>query len=233
MENIGIAGIFVSNLDSMRGEPWFDGMMIYSTASVLLAITLCVLTSYLKRSVDNIVQIRNAVTPKPKQLKALAVAEEVANTELDALATDYGADRAAILLFHNGKVSLGGVHLLRASIKAEGSSGRFPRIASRVQDIPMLAYGRWTNMLITGVDVRLPDVSLVSHKEAPEIAIQLEQNSVKSLYAFPLLAPNGDIDGCVFVEYCRELRDLGSIEMTHIRARGQSIYTKLHEANNV
>lgn len=231
-----LAPIFLEYLPSLRGEPWFEATMMILTALVVMSTGLLILSRIVMNAVSNIKNIRNdiaAITPKPKQLKALAIAEETASSELDNLAKDYGADRAAIMLFHNGKVSIGGIHLLSASIKAEGSSGRFPRISSKVQSVPMSVYGRWTKMLISGVDVTLPDVSLVAHQEAPDIAIQLEQNSVKSLYAFPVVANNGDIDGCMFIEYCLEKRTLGEVEKSAIRARGQSIYTKLHEVDYV
>jgi hypothetical protein len=215
---------------------WFSSIIPLLMASLIIALVLGFASKIGLNIIKNISQMReavNSIKPKPKSLKSLALAEEAADNELASLANDYGADRACIMLFHNGKTSLGNIHLLSASIKAEGGSGRFPRISGVIQSFPLSTYGQWTKSIITGHGIEALDAPAMASSEAPDAYLLLEQNSVKSLYAYPVVTPSGEIDGCVFLEYCMSRRELGDTEKAAIRARGQSIYTKLHEANNV
>jgi len=218
-------------LNFVKDYPWFTpliaALVILAAITFMTKMVMLLLSN--TRSIHNIV---NAALPAKKSLKTLALAEEEADRELTELAKDFGADRACMGLFHNGRTSLGCVHLLSFSIKAEGSSGKFPRITGRVQSMPMSTYGKWSRSIIIGKSVEVSDIS-IAEKEAPCAYPILEQHSVKSIYIYPVVTPSGDIDGCVFLEYCQERRELGQVEKDQIRARGQSIYTKLHEANNV
>jgi hypothetical protein len=218
-------------LEFVKDYPWFAPLM----AALFILAAIAFMTKMVMLALSNtqaIKSIVNAALPAKKSLKTLALAEEEADQELDSLAADFGADRACIGLFHNGRTSLGSVHLLSFSIKAEGSSGKFPRIAGRIQSIPLQTYGSWTRKVIIGASIEAPDSS-ISKVEAPCAYPILEQHSVKSIYIYPVVTPAGEIDGCVFLEYCQFRRELGQVEKEQIRARGQSIYTKLHEANNV
>lgn len=215
---------------------WFNQVAPVMMAALVIVLALGFASQIGLRIIKNTSQAIdaiNSIKPKPRNFKALAMAEEAANTELSALAKDYGADRAGITLFHNGKTSIGDVHLLSASIKAEGGSGKFPKIAGRVQNVPLLTYGNWTRAITTGHEIEAPDALADAYQNAPDAYLMLEQNSVKSLYVYPVVTPTGDIDGCFFLEYCQEQRDLGETEKAAIRARGQSIYSKLHRADNV
>jgi len=219
-------------LDFVKDDPWFTPLI--AALVILAAITF--MTKMIMMALSNtrsIHSIVNAALPAKKSLKTLALAEEAADRELDILASDYGADRAYLMLFHNGKTSLANVHMLSASVKAEGGSGRFPKVASRIQGIPLKTYGSIKSELITNNDVELVHCSTQAPEKAPEASLLLEQNSVKSLYVYPLSTPTGDIDGGLFFEYCQSERELGEKEQGAIKSRGQAIYSKLHEANNV
>lgn len=228
--------ILLPFFDKANDAAWFN--VIAPSLMASLIVVMCVglvvkISQDIIRKMKSVIETVDSIKPKPKSLRNLAMAEEEADKELTHLSNDYGADRACIMLFHNGRHSLGNVDLLNASIKAEGGSGRFPRISNLIQSVPMSTYGRWTKEIITGHDIVAPDAPAAALNDAPDAYLLMEQNSVKSLYAFPVVTPTGDIDGCVFLEYCVNRRELGQGEMTAIRARGQSIYSKLHEANNV
>lgn len=233
---LSIDALLTPFISQANETPWFQTMMIGIIAMIVLLLALAYASKIgieILRNFGSMQDSIDKIKPHNKSLKTLALAEEEANEELDLLCRDYGADRACIMLFHNGKTSLGNVHMLSASIKAEGGSNHFPRIAGRVQSVPMSIYGHWTKSVITGHGLELPDCLSVASEQAPDAYMMLEQHSVKSLYVYPVVTPSGDIDGCIFVEYCQARRELGDTEKAAIRARGQSIYTKLHEANNV
>ena len=218
-------------LNFVKDYPWFTPLI--AALAILAAITF--MTKMVMLSLSNTRSIHNmmsVVLASSKPSKAALKAEQKANDELDFLVKSYGMDRAYIGLFHNGVTSFGGIHRQSMYVKAEGSSGKHPRVTARLSGVPLSIYGSWLYSMDAEREICVDDIRRVQ-ADIPEAYPMFERYSVKSIYILPLINTVTGIDGCAFIEYCSENRTLTSIELDQIRLRTQAIYTKLHEANNV
>lgn len=211
-------------IDFVKDYPWFAPLM----AALVILAAIALMTKMVKLSLENTRSIREMIMPRTKSVKDLYLAESKADDSLTTLANDFGADRAILALFHNGKTSIGNDHFLSLSVMAEGSSGKFPRIVTRIQSIPLKTYGKWVDRLVVGKSISAPDIAIAA-TEVPCAYPVFEQHSIKSMYVYPVVVSSGDVVGCVSLEYCQERRELGDIEQRQIRARGQAIYAELHK----
>jgi len=146
------------------------------------------------------------------------------NELLKELLHSLEGDRVYITLYHNGGTFTNGIPFIKATIIFEAVSlGTLPYI-SYYQQLPISMYACYNKSILSKSLMKITDIEKFQLEDVSTYEM-LKNKQVKSIYVIGLYEDRIPI-GFLGIEYCREKRDLDSVDV-EILSRSSLYISKL------
>ena len=178
-------------------------LVLYAKAVAAGQGELALVLLFLGYVCTKFIKARLSVRKQNKHYDVVMEADESAADQCDHIRTLVSADRAYILEFRNGAVSIAGHSLLRMYMKYPDSrSFDTNSIYSNIQGIPLRLILDWAKVLRLGGVVAIPEVRTLKHTYNDRYNL-MAAHGTDSLYMFPLRSQvNGRFFGAGVIGFC-------------------------------
>tara|TARA_R110000787_G_scaffold165251_5_gene278358 strand:- start:3935 stop:4570 length:636 start_codon:yes stop_codon:yes gene_type:complete len=178
-------------------------LVLYAKAVSAGQGELALVLLFLSYVCTRVIKSKLGARKKDKHYDVVMEADEAAADHCDFIRTLISADRAYILEFRNGAVSIAGHSLLRMYMKYPDSrSFDTNSIYSNLQGIPLRLILDWAKILRKGNVVSIPDAKKIKKVYNDRYNL-MAAHGTDSLYMFPLRSQvNGRFFGAGVIGFC-------------------------------